>query len=480
MTKRSGSKNVRRRKRIGGARRVTDVAPARIPRMRPHEHAAERDPYWPGLLMVKCRTGVVANVPDIQAAHVASVRALTLPEAVQDPFEDLVRNDVLKEIRPVFSRLTRGRSLSIAPTSVAASFATSVRDSENEDLRGLNLLRLARSADLRKIERDLSGAPGIEYVHRVPRRWIALAQPNDPLIGQQWGLKAIQWLKVAQVPDASTVKVGVLDTGVDTTHPELRHIVKSYIHDGSIDVDIVGHGTHVSGIIAAEANNKVGIAGICRCNLSVWKIFTDQADPDDGEYYVDEVMYQRSLNAARNAGMRVVNLSIGGTAHSPTEEFLFRRLIASGCTVVAAMGNEFTTGNPTEYPAAYAGVVAVGATTPTNRRASFSSTGKHIVISAPGQNILSTLPLLPSAARKADETKYAEWSGTSMATPHVTAAAALVIARDPNLGPEQVTKRLTSTATRVAAMAGESFTPEFGHGLLNVNAALTDLSTRTT
>jgi len=182
-------------------------------------------------------------------------------------------------------------------------------------------------------------------------------------------------------------------------------VVKSYIHEGASSIDIVGHGTHVSGIIAAQMNNKIGVSGISHGDLSVWKIFSDQPDPTDGEYYVDDVMSQRALNAARNAGMRVINLSIGGTARSQTEEFLIRRLITAGCTVVAAMGNEFKEGNPKEYPAAYPGVLAVGATTRSNRRASFSNTGKHISIAAPGENILSTLPLLRSAARGSDETK---------------------------------------------------------------------------
>ncbi len=446
--------------------------PSPISRLPAHTHAAGQSAYSSSLLMVKCKEDVVSNVPDIQAAHVASVRTMRLPESVESPFDDLIKRDLLREVIPFFSRLTRGRSLSIAPTSVAASFATSVRDSENEDLRGLNMLRLARSADLNKVEKDLRSAPGIEYVHRVPRRWMSIAQPNDPMVSRQWGLNAIKWLQIPALPDASTVKVGVLDTGVDMTHPELMNLVKSYIHEGVSSDDIVGHGTHVSGIIAAEMNNKVGIAGICQCDLSVWKIFSDQADPSDGEYYVDEVMYQRALNAARNAGMRVVNLSIGGSARSRTEEFLFQRLINAGCTVVAAMGNEFGEGNPTEYPAAYPGVVAVGATTKANRRASFSNTGKHIAVAAPGNNILSTLPLLPSASRKAIETRYAEWSGTSMATPHVTAAAALVIARDPTRGPKQVADRLKSTATKVPAMSGKSFTNEFGSGLLNVQAAV--------
>lgn len=459
-------------RKTGAAKKATVTRPAQIAHLQPHMHSIERQDYSPGLLMVKCKVDVVDNVPDIQAAHIASVRALTLPQAVENPFDQLVKSNVLREVIPVFSRLTRGRSLSIAPTSVAASFATSIRDSENEDLRGINMLRLGRSADLKKIAKDLQSTPGIEYVHRVPRRWMTIKQPNDPLVTKQWGLNAIKWFKLAQLPNASTVKVGVLDTGVDITHPELMNVIKSYIHDGASSIDIVGHGTHVSGIIAAEINNKVGITGISQCDLNVWKIFTDQPDPGDGEYYVDDVMYQRALNAARNSGMRVVNLSIGGTAHNPTEEFLFQRLINAGCTVVAAMGNEFNEGNPTEYPAAYPGVVAVGATTKSNQRASFSNTGKHISIAAPGFNILSTLPLLPSAARQADETEYAVWSGTSMATPHVTAAAALVIASNPNLSPQQVAERLKSTATKVSAMGGKSKTNEFGYGLLNVQAAV--------
>lgn len=420
--------------------------------------------------MVKCKDDVVTNVPDLQAAHVSAVRALKLPQSVEGPFEYLRQQHVLREVRPVFSRLTHGRSFSIAPTSVAASFATSIRDSENEDLRGLNMVRVDRSADLLKIEKDLQATPGIEYVHRVPRRWMS-AQPNDPMFTRQWGLGTIQWAQ-AHLPNAAAVKVGVLDTGVDITHPELMNIVKAYVHEGAMADDIVGHGTHVSGIIAAEINNQVGIAGVCNCDLSVWKIFSDQPDPSDGEYYVDDIMYQRALNAARNAGMRVINLSIGGTAHSPTEEFLFRRLLNNGCTVVAAMGNEFKQGNPTEYPAAYPGIIAVGATTKANQRASFSNTGKHISISAPGFKILSTLPLLPSAARDQVETSYAEWSGTSMATPHVAAAAALVVAKDPNLTPARVADRLTSTATKLAAMKHKAFSPEFGSGLLNVRAAV--------
>ncbi|MGZ8848316.1 MAG: S8 family peptidase, partial [Pyrinomonadaceae bacterium] len=191
-----------------------------------------------------------------------------------------------------------------------------------------------------------------------------------------------------------------------------------------------------------------------------------------GEFYVDEVMYQRALNDVRNTGMRVVNLSIGGGDPSETERILFRRLIDAGVTVVAAMGNEFKEDNPIEFPGAYPGVIAVGAIGKTKRRASFSNTGAHISVVAPGIGIVSTLPLKASADRPANETRYASWDDTSMATPQVTAVAALVLVANPTFTPDRVRKRLISTATKLAAMGSKTKTNEYGHGLLNLERAV--------
>lgn len=426
--------------------------------------------YVPDLLQIKIKADVIDELPDLRGASPATIRALKLPTKVEGPFAALRKKKAIKAVMPVFSRTTRGRPHAVAPTSVAAAFTTSVRDSENEDLRGINMLRLSSGTNLNQIEKELRKTAGVEYVHRIPARWASAARSGtisaDPLVNRQWGLRAVNYFDVGSVPDASAVKVAVLDTGLDIKHPDLQNFA-TYTHDGASAEDIVGHGTHVAGIIAATSNNNVGITGICHCDLHAWKIFGDEA-AEDGEYYVDEVMYQRALNAARNNGMRILNLSIGGTIYTQTEALLIRRLIDAGCTVVAAMGNEYLEGNPTEYPAAYPGVMAVGAIDEASRRAYFSNTGTHITLTAPGNNILSTLPMKTSPNR--DETQYAAWSGTSMATPHVTAAVALILAKHPNFSPVDVAKHLQQTAAKLPVMKNRKKTKEYGSGLLDLQA----------
>ena len=415
--------------------------------------AVKHPAFVPGLLVARIKEDVVANLPDIRRMAATAARTIHLPESIDKPRQFLQTRKLIQEVVPVFAGGAARRS---SPAHFSAlAFARSVRESENEDLRGINILRLSKTADLAKIEKQLSGVRGIQYVHRVPARWLAHAAPQaisaDPLVNRQWGLRAIRWFDTHPLPDASCVKTAVLDTGIDATHPDLKSRISAYNHEGTSATDIVGHGTHVAGIMAADFNNHISIAGICTPALHVWKIFGD-APADDGEYYVDELFYQRALNGARNARARVINLSIGGGERSRTEELLFRRLIQSDAVVVAAMGNEFDEGNPVEYPGAYPGVIAVGALDEANRRASFSNTGRHITLCAPGVNILSTLPMKTSPARAKVDTKYNAWDGTSMATPHVAAAAALVVSQHPDWTPKQVADRLRASATKVAEM----------------------------
>jgi subtilisin family serine protease len=440
----------------------------------------KRPDYVPGQIVIRLEEDAVANVADVSVST-TRLESVRMPDAIEAPLAALRRKQQIHDVEPVFARtrtsarLTAERAPRAMPraASFAAAFAASVRDSESERLRGINVLTLAKSADTAQVARELSQTPGIAYAHQVPARWPAMASPSttaDPLVNRQWGLRAIRWFD-AKRPDASAVKVGVLDTGIDAKHPDLAAALTFYDRNVQGAKDIVGHGTHVAGIIAAVADNAVGIAGIAACDLSVWKIFPDTPAPD-GEFYVDQIAYLRALNACRTAGIRVVNLSIGGYHAEETEATVFRLLIETGTLVVAAMGNEYEDGNPTEYPAAYDNVLAVGATNESDRRAYFSNTGRHIGLVAPGMNILSTLPRQRSIVRGDEDTEYAAWNGTSMATPHVTAAAALLFAKYPSWDGSRVSAKLKRTATKVLQMRGRTRTDSLGAGLLNLKQAL--------
>ena len=241
--------------------------------------------------------------------------------------------------------------------------------------------------------------------------------------------------------NATNITVAVVDTGIDTTHPDLKDAIVEYKNflRGS-DKDFVGHGTHVAGIIAATAGNGLGISGVCG-----GKILALKALPRDGEEF-DAPAYYRALRYVIGRA-QVLNLSLGGEK-DPAEIDILRDVIAAGVVVIAAMGNEYEEGNPTEYPAAMPEVCAVGATDELDKRAGFSNTGRHIDLVAPGVGILSTTPTFRYDGD--GEREYDAWDGTSMATPHVAGAAALVLAKSPDLTPAQVIKKLTSSADRVA------------------------------
>jgi subtilisin family serine protease len=315
--------------------------------------------------------------------------------------------------------------------------------------------------------RTVESSPAVAFAERIPARWLSAAEEADPRHNRQWGLRAIRWFDT-DPPDAAGVTVAICDTGVDTAHPDLAGVVASYDHEGASATDIVGHGTHVSGIVAARTDDAAGVVGVATSRVAMWKVFPDE--PTAGNFYVDGSRFLRALNAVASSGAKVLNLSLGGTQSSQAEQLLFGRLERAGVTVVAAMGNEHDHGNPVEYPAAYEHVLAVGAVAETNRRSPFSNTGAHIGLAAPGSNVLSTLPTEPSSVRP--DTRYASWSGTSMATPHVAAAAALVAAQHPDWTPADTKEHLRTRAAKVAGMGGKAFTEEFGTGLLDIAALL--------
>ena len=388
-----------------------------------------------------------------------------LPDSVTAPLDYLASEAGARIVEPVFSERAaelahvRGSRQLRHRLAVAASVADAP-----EGLGGVNVVELPQKNITPELLKRLRGSRAIAYAEPAPTRWL---QEADPLRNKQWGLRAIRWFDVER-PDASEQLVALIDSGIDATHPDLSGVVSSYDTTGFSSADVLGHGTHVGGIIAAATNNSVGISGACNCRLAVWKVTPDT--PTAGRFAVETVPFLRALNAVTNSGARVVNLSLGGRRQSRAEQEVLERLAAAGVLAVAAMGNEYLRGNPTEYPGAYPSVLAVGAADESDNRASYSNTGQHIGLVAPGSNILSTVPVKKSKYRQAAD--YASWSGTSFAVPHVSAAAALLFTRDSGLSPDDARERLCATARKLPGMSGKDWTPACGKGLLDLTAAL--------
>jgi subtilisin family serine protease len=423
----------------------------------------------PGQLIVRVHPEAIHEHLPSPAIALTREDAQLLPEAVAKPFEYLRESAGLGHVEPLFS--PRRHEVASATRFLAErdrlAVLTSVADSPSEELEGFSVISLPESQRTPDLVKRIRSSRAVQLVEPMPARWL-LAKQADPLRNLQWGMRAIKWFDKT-LPDASGVAVGVLDTGIDEKHPDLAGVVATYDTGPYGKEDLVGHGTHVAGTIAAAPNNDAGVAGVARCRLAVWKIFPDTPAPDR-QFYVDGVTYLRALQALEGSGVKVANLSIGGRANSLTEELLFRRLSDAGITVVAAMGNEFLRGNPASYPAAYTSVFSVGSIAETLERSAFSNTGQHIDLVAPGSNILSTLPRRRSDYR--DESRYASWSGTSMATPHAAGAAALLVARRPSWTSDQVKERLRTSAARIRAMGSNEWTREYGAGLLDVRKAV--------
>lgn len=238
---------------------------------------------------------------------------------------------------------------------------------------------------------------------------------NDPAYATyQWGLPQVHAAEAWGVTTGlASVRIAVLDTGIDTSHPDLAGKVVATANFTSSTTlgDVYGHGTHVAGIAAAATNNGIGVAGLgFNSTLQSVKVLGD-----DGSGYLSWVA--SGVVWATDHGARVINMSLGTTASSSTLQDAVSYAWSRGVVVVAAAGNN---ANSTPfYPAAYSNVIAVAATDSADQLATFSNYGSWVSVAAPGVNIYSTL--------KAGG--YGYKSGTSMASPLVAGLAALEIAR---------------------------------------------------
>ena len=264
---------------------------------------------------------------------------------------------------------------------------------------------------------------------------------------------------------SASVKVAVVDSGVDRTHPDLfANLAAGYdfAYDDSDPTDYDGHGTHVAGIIAARGNNGIGVTGVA------WQtsLIPVEALDATGEGTTSDIVAAYGYAVAK--GARIVNASFGGSSFSQSEYNAIKA--APNVLFVAAAGNETANDDATpSYPCAYnlPNILCVAATDNSDRLASFSNYGRTTVdIAAPGVNVYSTY--------KCDG--YAWMSGTSMATPEVSGAAALVLAKFPTLTASQLRSKLLANTDALNATDA----PKIAGGRLDVAKALGASFTPTT
>ncbi|HEY9855748.1 MAG TPA: S8 family peptidase [Stenomitos sp.] len=289
---------------------------------------------------------------------------------------------------------------------------------------------------------------------------------TDPMFGQQYAPQVMHAPEAWSLTRGAGVTVAVVDTGADLTHPDLQgRLVAGYdaTTKGNTPKDENGHGTHVAGIIAASANNGTGVVGIAP-EAKVMPVKVLSADGSGSDADVAD-----GITWAADHGAQVLNMSLGGPGESQVLEDAVNYALKKGVAVIAAMGNDGT--NEMSYPAAYPGVVAVGATDSKDQTADFSQWGEWISVAAPGVQILSTFPTYQVNLNDYGfPQSYATLDGTSMASPAVAGLAALVKARYGSLTPAQLKSRLEAGADKVAGVT--AFDPHYGFGRVNALRSL--------
>lgn len=339
---------------------------------------------------------------------------------------------------------------------------------------GVTHLQVSPQAGLALLE-HLRQRPDVEFAE-FDSQVQAFLQPDDPYFSasfasshygnvSQWGPQAVSAPAAWDVNegDPSTV-IAIVDTGVDSSHPDLSSkVVGQYSFTGTTK-DGFGHGTHCAGIAAAATNNDVGIAGMCpKCSILSVKVLDDQ-----GSGYMSDVA--SGITYAASHGARVISLSLGGAAVSDTMRSALQYAVSHNVLPVCAMGNSGSSSNTPE-PAYWHDCLSVIATDQNGAKASFSNSGVKADVAAPGVAILSTMPTYPVTLTTSYgyRTNYDALSGTSMATPMVAGVAGLVLSQNPNLNPAQV-----AGIIEAASGDGVSWSPTLGFGVVNAYKAVSN------
>jgi len=455
--------------------------------------------------IVYCLAVLLSAAAFWSAAGAASGRSLLLklkaPVAARDATHGLLKAGALPiGMLTDTSGIAGWRPfLAIAPALGKAAAAPAAAAAERAELGRWLILELTETADTEALLAELRALPEVECAaldHGFHTDWF----PNDPLAGRQYALQKVAAAAGWEIERGrSSVVVGVIDTGIDYAHPDLA--ANLWINPGedlngngradSLDyngidddgngyvddvqgwdftdapnypdggdyrerdadpMDEMGHGTAVAGIIAATADNGLGIAGLAPgCRLMNLRAFTAAGNGEEDDAAA-------ALLYAVDNGAAVINMSWGDVTISQLLDDVLHYAAAMQVVLVASAGNSGS--DEIHYPSAFANTISVGATDAKDQLAGFSNYGPSLDLVAPGVGILTTMrnALYDSSL-----------NGTSFSAPFVSAAAALLISQDGTRSPDAVRGILTTTADDLGLQGRDIY---YGAGRLNIARAL--------
>ncbi len=287
-----------------------------------------------------------------------------------------------------------------------------------------------------------------------------------------WGISKIRATQIQDGGNKGTgVKVCILDTGIDNTHEDLKGSVKlqyNFTNNTNDAADGYGHGMHVAGTIGAR-DNGVGVIGVApECDFMIGKVLDNNGS---GSY--DWIV--AGIQWAIDNGANIVSMSFGGGGSSQALSDICNAAKTAGVILVASAGNSNGNGstNTIGYPAKFDSVIAVAATDANDARASFSSTGKELWVTAPGVNILSTML---KSGKLSNPSGYGNLSGTSMSCPHVSGMIALMLKANPSLSPDDVKTILSKSSIDLGTTGRDIF---YGYGRIDAVNAIDEQPTPT-
>lgn len=340
--------------------------------------------------------------------------------------------------------------------------------------------------------------PQIELAERIPLTRVFLT-PNDPLYsssayGYDWNWH-LDNIRAEEAWDMSTgsssIKIAIVDNAVYTSHIDLQNkfILEKDLSDNdnnanppgggtAYDKYVWSHGTHCSGLVAAETNNNTGVAGI-GYNVSLIGVKT-APDTSSGEYTYNGIA---GVQWAAQKGADIISASWGGTGYSAVNNNFYNTLKNNNVIVVAAAGNEGDGSNHKNYPAAYNAVIAVGSTNADDKRSSFSQYGNWLDVSAPGGyypeentsykiSVLSTSYNNAYVAQGAISGKYDISQGTSMSTPIVAGVLGLMKSELPSASFQTMKNCLIWGCDDIDGLNQPAYAGKMGAGRINALSSL--------